>query len=339
MYILNIPGNPTVAISQEELRSLLAQIEVELHRSKVYRRIVTRLETLLGAAGEQAKVLCKAVGREAISLAFQQFTQQYEMIAPIDQPTNRSVTNIETPVLTAQPTQPPQPKSSPSESSTDSTQTPIANQNPTATLTQWLKPHKKPSNNELAKEIAEKERLESMVKIGQQLKQARENYNVSLEQLSIYTHIPIKQIAAVENANFDLLPEDVYIRGFIRIIGNALGINGTILAASLPKPGTTTSVIPSWSQSKNNGKTLNLEMRPMHLYLGYTALVAGSVGALSWISQQANPDRLVDTDKVLFPTSSSPQTPQKPKTSVKSGIKSSEIGISDGNNISPPEAF
>ncbi|MBD2500246.1 helix-turn-helix domain-containing protein [Anabaena azotica] len=338
MYILDVPGNPTVAISQEELRSLSAQIEVELHRSKVYRRIVTRLETLLGAAGEQAKALCKAVGREAINLALKQFTQQHEMIAPIDQPSNNSVTNvtiIETPVLTEPPKQPPQPTSSPS----DSTQAAVANQNPTAMLTQWLKPHKKPSNNELAKEMAEKERLESMVKIGQQLKQARENHNLSLGQLSIYTHIPIEQMAAVENANFALLPEDVYIRGFIRVMGNALGINGTILAASLPKLGTTTSVIPSWNQSKNNGKTLNLEIRPMHLYLGYTALVAGSVGALSWISQQANPDKLIDTDKILLPSSSSPQTPQKPKTSVKSGIKSSEIGISDGNNISPPEAF
>ena len=339
MYILNIPGNATVAISQEELRSLLAQIEVQLHRSKVYRRIVTRLETLLGAAGEQAKVLCKTVGREAIGLALKQFTQQSEMIAPIDQPTNNSVANKETPVFTELPTQPPQSTSSPSESSKDCTQAPVANQNPTVMLTQWLKPHKKPSKSDLAKEIADKERLEIMVKIGQQLKQARENHNLSLEQLSIYTHIPTKQMAAVENANFDLLPEDAYIRGFIRVMGNALGINGTILAASLPKLGAMTSVIPSWSPSKNNGKTLNLEIRPMHLYLGYTALVAGSVGALSWIYQQANPDRLVDTDKALFPSSSSPQTPQKPKTSLKSGIKSTEIGISDGNNIAPPEAF
>lgn len=340
MYILNIPGNPTVAVSQEELRSLLAQIEVELHRSTVYRRIVTRLETLLGAAGEQAKVLCKAVGREAIGLAFQKFTQQYEMIAPIDQPTDNSDTaNIETPVRTEISTQPPPSQSSSTTSSTDSTKASVASQNPTATLTHWLKANKKPSKTEPAEEMAEKERLEIMVKIGQQLKQAREKQNLRLDQLSIYTHIPTEQMAAVENANLHLLPEDVYVRGFIRVMGNALGINGTVLAASLPKPEAEKSVIPSWYQSKNNGKPLNLELRPMHLYIGYTALVTGAVGALSYINQQRNPDRLGNADTVVFPNSCSPQAPDKSKASLKSGAKSSQTIVGVANNITPPEVF
>lgn len=337
MYLLNIPGQPTVTISQEELRSLLGQIEVELHRSKVYRRVVARLETLLGAAGQQAKVLCKAVGREAIGLAFQQFAQQHEMIAHIDQPTNNSVANIETPTLTELPTAPPLSTSSLSESSTDSKQVPVAHQNPAATLTQWLKPLKKPSKKELAKEMAEKERLEIMVQIGQQLKQARENHNLSLGQLSIYTHIPIEKMEAVENANFHLLPEDVYVRGYIRVMGNALGINGTILAASLPKSEAMKSVIPCWSQSKNHGKPLNIEIRPMHLYVGYTALVAGAVGALSSISQPANPDTLVDAETIS--PNSSLQAPKKTEASIKPRTKSTNIGINPDQNIAPPEAF
>lgn len=330
MYLLNIPGQPTVTISQEELRSLLAQIEVKLHCSQVYRRVVARLQTLLGTTDEQAKVLCKAVGREAIGLAFQQFAQQHEIIAHIDQPAdNRETANIETPALTELPL-----STTSSEASTDLTKPAVVNQNPAR-----FKPDKKPSRNELAKEMANKERLEVMQQIGQQLKQARENHNLTLGQLSIYTHISIEQMEAVENANFDLLPDDVYVRGFIRVMGNALGINGTILAASLPKPQATKSVIPSWYQSKNSSKSLNLEIRPMHLYLGYTALVAGSVGALSCISQQANPNTLVDADTVILPTSSTFQSPQKSEARTKSGIQSTEVGVSIGNNIAPPEAF
>jgi cytoskeletal protein RodZ len=177
-----------------------------------------------------------------------------------------------------------------------------------------------------------------MQQIGQQLKQARESQNLSLGQLSIYTHLSIEQMAAVENANFDVLPDDVYVRGFIRVMGNSLGINGTILATSLPKIETTKSVIPSWCQSKSS-KPLNLEIRPMHLYVGYTALVAGAVGALSCISQQANPNTLVDADTVVFPTSSSLQSPQQPEANTKSSIKSTDIGVNIGNNIAPPEAF
>ncbi|MBD2344150.1 helix-turn-helix domain-containing protein [Anabaena subtropica] len=338
MYLLNIPGNPTLAISQEELRSLLAQIEVELHRSTVYRRVVGKFQTLLGSAGEQAQILCKALGREAIGLAFQQFAQQHEIVAQIDQPTDNSdIASIVTP------TQPPSELSlhnSPSsQSSTNLTQTPIPHQPPATTLIQWLKSHKKTSKNQLAQEMADKQRLETMRQIGQQLKQARETQNLSWRQLSIYTHISIEQMVAVENADFDLLPEDVYLRGFIRVMGNALGINGTILAASLPKPGAMKSVIPSWCQTKNNSKPLNLEIRPMHLYVGYTALVVGAVGGLSYISQQANPDRLVDSDIVVSPTSSSLRIPQKSEAIIKPGIKSTGIGISIGNDIAPPEAF
>ncbi|BCL39507.1 hypothetical protein NSMS1_59540 [Nostoc sp. MS1] len=324
-----------MAISQEELRSLLAQIEVELHRSQVYRRVVARLQTLLGVAGEQAKVLCKAVGREAIGLAFQQFAQQHEMIAHIDQPAdNKETASIDTPTLTELPL-----STTAKEPSTDLTQPTLVNQNPATTIIEWFKADKKPSKTELAKEMANKERLEVMLQIGQQLKQAREHQNLSLGQLSIYTHISIEQMEAVENANFDLLPDDVYVRGFIRVMGNALGINGTILAASLPKPQASKSVIPSWCQSKNSSKPFNLEIRPMHLYLGYTALVAGAVGALSCISQQANPNSLVDADTIILPTSSTLQSPQKPEARTTSGIQSTDIGVNIGNNIAPPEAF
>jgi len=38
VYLLTIPGNPPIEIPRDELRSLLAEIEAQLHRSKVYRR-------------------------------------------------------------------------------------------------------------------------------------------------------------------------------------------------------------------------------------------------------------------------------------------------------------
>ena len=76
VYLLTIAGNSSIEISQDELRSLLGQIETKLHRSKVYRNALATLQNLLGPSSEQAKVLFKAISREAIALSFQQFATQ-----------------------------------------------------------------------------------------------------------------------------------------------------------------------------------------------------------------------------------------------------------------------
>ncbi len=48
IYSLSVPGQPTIEISQDELRSLLSEIETELHNSKVYRRAIATVQKLLG---------------------------------------------------------------------------------------------------------------------------------------------------------------------------------------------------------------------------------------------------------------------------------------------------
>jgi cytoskeletal protein RodZ len=175
-----------------------------------------------------------------------------------------------------------------------------------------------------------------MQQIGLQLKQARDSQYLSLEQLQVYTHIPIQQMEAVENANFEFLPEDVCLRGFIRVMGNALGINGTILASSLPTPGIVKSILPSWYQPHKDALDLRLEIRPLHLYLGYTALVAGAVGGLSHLSQPSTTNSLVNSPV----PSVSPSPQHQTEITNKPGIKSSADGsISVGNDIAPPEAL
>ncbi|MBH8573167.1 helix-turn-helix domain-containing protein [Nostocaceae cyanobacterium CENA369] len=356
-YLLKVAENHAIEISQDELRSLLGQIETELHRSQVYRRAVARLQKLLGTSGEQAKILFKAVGREAIGLAFQQFAQ-HQKVADIPQDTNvvGVTSNIEQENISdlssciasvklhshknsANPSN--ENIALPSQVATNTTKNPVKNSKnivPVTTAIEWLKPNKKPSKTEIAKQIAAEQRIEQLRQIGQQLKQARESQNLSLSQLSIYTHISIHQMEAVENCNFELLQEDVILRGFIRLMGNALGLNGTILATSLPAPDTVKSVLPSWSESQSISKRLAVDIRPIHLYVGYTALVAGAVGGLSLISQQANADKAINPD-TISPSSSLSKSSQKSEPTAKPGLKSSHTGVSIGTDIAPPEAL
>ncbi|AFZ58453.1 helix-turn-helix domain-containing protein [Anabaena cylindrica FACHB-243] len=349
-YFFSIPGSSTVQISKDELRSLLREIESELHRGKVYRLAVANVQKLLGSSDEQATNLFKAVGREAISLAFKQFAKKHEMV--ID--THPKIDNTELPNVDLEPSSnsPQNSKiitsslveNTPSNLSSTTKSQPdvVANktiEDKTKTPNRWFRQHQKLSKSELAAQLAAEQRLENLRQIGQQLKQAREFQGLTLQKLNIYTHISVHQMQAVENADLESLPEDVLIRGFIRVMGNALGLNGTMLANTLPIPNQTKSVLPSWYQSQNYSGKLNVEIRPIHLYVGYAALVASALGGLSLVSQQTNNDT-VQNSQVIVPTSSSLcQSTQKTEANFKPGLKSSTNGVCVVSDISPPEAL
>ena len=77
----------------------------------------------------------------------------------------------------------------------------------------------------------------------------------------------------------------------------------------------------------------------MHLYVGYAALVAGSVGGLSLMaSQQANADRLIDKDAATPASSSFTHSSQDIKPISKPGLSSS-AHVTVGPDIAPPEAL
>ncbi len=397
VYTLTLSGNSTIEISQDELRSILGDIETELHRSKVYRCALTNTQKLLGSSAEQAKVLFKAVGREAIGLAFRQFIQQHQKVIAVKQETSNEISNseissnemsrnemssheisgnkissnqissnqisnIESPTNSQNADTTSEPVASESQTPTDlSNYLTSARPQPTLTaksknadkvkksryanaaknssnpLMNLLNSNKKASLAQLEQQMLQ-HRKKILLEIGQQLKEARELRHLSLEQLNTYTHVPVHKMEAVENGQWELLPEDVFVRGFIRVMGNALGMNGTALAASIPLADPKTqSVLPSWYEDPNSSTDWTLQIRPIHLYVGYTAFVAGAIGGLHFVSQQA------DTDKLLMnsnPGKSSISHKQQDKEPItKPGLQSNISGVVVGSDIAPPEAM
>ena len=277
MYSLSIPGQPAIEISQDELRSLLSEIEAELHNSKVYRRAVATLQKLLGSSSEQAKLLFKAVGREAIGVAFRQLSLHNQTVAgttpeveeKVETASEQSGSDLSTCLTTV----PAAPTANVVEEETSPKQTAIVH-TPTTKINKqdssnssipfgWLK-SRKPSKAEIAKQARIEQRLEKFRDIGEQLKQAREGRGLCLSDLHMYTHIPVHQMEAVEKGDMESLPADVYVRGFIRVMGNALGFNGTALAASLPTSEKQEALVPSLFQSDSKGSKGGLDISPMH---------------------------------------------------------------------------
>ncbi|MDF5718293.1 MAG: helix-turn-helix domain-containing protein [Rhizonema sp. NSF051] len=360
IYLLTTPGNSSIEISQDEVRTLLSEIESQLHQSKVYRRALGALQKLLGST-EQADVLFKLVGREAIGLAFRQFTEKQEKIAETQQIDEKSeVIAALQPVESAELAESSNSIKLHQESvvttseidshsefdvildtSDDPVKAATKDSFIKVTPKQWFKLNKKPSQAELAQTAAEK-RIETLRQIGQQLRQARESQGLSLSQLNVYTHVQITYMEAIENGNWELLPDEVYVRGYIRVMGNSLGLNGSTLAGALPAPSVMKSLVPPQYQIKNSGGFggFGLAVRPVHLYIGYTALVAGAFSGLSMISQQqTNADRLLNKATITPPSSSFAQSLKDKKTTVKPALQSNTAGVSVGHDISPPEAL
>ncbi|MDZ8225194.1 helix-turn-helix domain-containing protein [Nostoc sp. ChiVER01] len=323
VYYLQILDNPNIEISQDELRSLLGEIEVQLHRSGVYRRALAIMQKLIGSETDQAQDLLKAVGREAIGLAFRQFAQQSQ--------------KVETPTDTKQATE--TVNSSPEIQQEHCTLQEEPSKN-TAENSLWKKPlqllnHQRVSQAKLAQkaELAAQQRIVCLRQIGQQLQKTRQSKGLSLDHIQLSTHIRTELIEALENGNWKESSDDIFIRGFIRRYGDALGLNGIALAASLPFLAATPVTQPFLDQSK---KGMGLEICPTHLYVGYTALLAGAMGGLALISQQqANTNISIEQDN----SSSVLQSLKQQSPTVKPGIKSTNTGVTVGSDISPPEGL
>ena len=76
--------------------------------------------------------------------------------------------------------------------------------------------------------------IEILQDIGDYLRQVREEQAKSLEEIASKTYIPLRLLKAIEAGQATILPEPVFVRGFIRRYAEALGLDGLSLAKEFP---------------------------------------------------------------------------------------------------------
>lgn len=169
----------------------------------------------------------------------------------------------------------------------------------------------------------EKERQQKLKRIGQLLKKTREEQAVSRNQLNHMTHILTHHIEAIEEGKFDQLPEDLYVRGFVRHLGNALKLDGDTLAKALP--------IQEWQKTQaqlipiDTGFTNYSWATEASRYIGYGTLIAGAVSGLSWSMQQSH------TESITLSEPASAMNQQK--NEARQDVKVARSAI----KLAPPE--
>lgn len=131
-----------------------------------------------------------------------------------------------------------------------------------------------------------------LAEIGAQLRQMRESKRMSIGQVTAKTLIAERHLRAIEEGNLDSLPEPIYVQGFIRKYGRALGLEGLaedFPVASEPSP-------QSWSSSPA------AELRPLHLYALYILIIAGAVSLLASLLNPLSNNRVNEGQTNLSPS-------------------------------------
>ncbi|MGA1263567.1 MAG: helix-turn-helix domain-containing protein [Prochlorothrix sp.] len=134
---------------------------------------------------------------------------------------------------------------------------------------------------------AEESWLGALREMMAKLKADRLSKGISYMQLHQKTQIPIYQLQLLEAVAIDRLPEPIYINGFVRRFADALGHNGKELVATLPDPNPhPENIVPEW-YIKHQSVANKVQVQPVHLYVGYAALMAGALGGLQSMMQPA----------------------------------------------------
>jgi len=126
---------------------------------------------------------------------------------------------------------------------------------------------------------------EKLAEIGAQFKRVREDKELSIPHLTATTLISERYLRAIENGEIESLPEPIYVRGFIRKYGTALGVGD--LSEDFP-------LDPVLTESKWAGSAA-AELRPLHLYALYIAVIAGAVGVLATFLSSPEANKINDS--------------------------------------------
>jgi cytoskeleton protein RodZ len=131
-----------------------------------------------------------------------------------------------------------------------------------------------------AHRTAVEHRLRSMAKgsFGELLKRERETREISLNELTVATRVPLKFLEAFENEGWEKLPGGVFNRGFVRAIARYLGLSEEHLLAEYDLAhGESKIVVPPPENPIPSPSKWLVALGVLVILLGVAGVVAGSV--------------------------------------------------------------
>lgn len=90
-----------------------------------------------------------------------------------------------------------------------------------------------------------------MATFGQKLREAREEKGLRVEDVSRATRVRSCHLEALERDDFDAMPQDVFVRGFVRMYADCLQVDPDLLVAEYRRE--RDSQRPNWEEDARNG--------------------------------------------------------------------------------------
>lgn len=183
-------------------------------------------------------------------------------------------------------------------------------------------------------QIANEQQAATLADLGERLNQSRRQLDISLEDVAERTHIQTRLLRAIEEGRLKDLPESVYVQSFIRQYANAIGLNGLYFSSEFAESGT-----PKHSRTPWRLKfPMFGQLRPVHLYFGYLALVGVSVQGVSALVNQSNAQPELSAEslqkfKESLPPSTTLMGPNPKTVAIKPSASAPNQGVRVGMTL------
>ena len=169
--------------------------------------------------------------------------------------------------------------------------------------------------------------------IGSTLRQWREYYQLSIDDVASRTQIQPRLIQAIEAGQIEMLPELVYVKGMVKRYADNLGLDGTEISHHVPSwepVAERFTVIPR----STIGFNTTPQIKPVHVYLGYTLAIFGvGAGTSHLLNNAIRPQNTLANTSVAQPVRVAIATPvsiQLPDVPIGIAVKAptwAQIGI------------
>ena len=326
----------------ESWRQLVAQVESSLCREDRSRQALDQLQQLAAEQGANTQFLLKAVIRETIRLTMEclsevktrlSFTssgQVEERVQPIQpiQPIEKAA-----PVLTLQEKQ-----AREDAAMVEALNHALKSADAPSLLDRLRSGQTK--QIKLSPEAMHQQAIESRTRdlhaLCHHVHTVRLSLGLELKQIHAETFIGLHHLQALDQGKIDRLPEDVYLRGFLRRLEKCLRCPEGDLTSRLPQGIDTIRNIahPSALNSKSTNSSpsaLNLPFQPNYAYLTYAAFMASGIFL---VSNQGSPKSTLTPIKIDAQPPA-PATVGKPQKMSSESVQKAQMRVSQ--NVSIPE--
>ena len=169
--------------------------------------------------------------------------------------------------------------------------------------------------------------------IGGTLRQWRDYYQLSIDDVASRTQIQPRLIQAIEEGHIEMLPELIYVKGMVKRYADSLGLDGAEISHHVPSwepvAERFTAIPPSTIRFNTTP-----QIKPFHVYLGYTLAIFGvGAGASHLLNNAIRPQTTLVNASVAQPLQAAVVIPiaiQLPDVPIGIAVKANtwaQIGI------------